>query len=89
MTPTEEKKAKLDRSHNGERVTEVAVFYSTNEATIGILSKTNVDSVRKRVAAGSSTSLSTASHVRDAAMENMEKAFIISPEGNHSYVDSN
>lgn len=45
-----------------------------NEATIRTIRK-NEDSIRKSVAAGSSTS--TVSYVRDAAIENMEKALMI------------
>ncbi|XP_017789938.1 PREDICTED: tigger transposable element-derived protein 1-like [Habropoda laboriosa] len=66
----------LGRLRNGERVTDVAKFYSMNEATIRTIRK-NEDSIRRSVAAGSSASMSTASYVRDVAMENMEKALMI------------
>ncbi|KAG7202116.1 hypothetical protein KM043_004784 [Ampulex compressa] len=47
-----------------------------NEATIRTIRK-NEDSIRKSGAAGSSTSMSTTTYVRDVAMENMEKALMI------------
>nr|XP_012148419.1 PREDICTED: uncharacterized protein LOC105663526 [Megachile rotundata] len=52
----------LDRLHNGERVIDVAKFYSMNEATIRTIRK-NEDSIRKSVAAGSSTSMSTTTYI--------------------------
>lgn len=66
----------LDRLRNRERVTDVAKFYSMNEATIRTIRK-NEDSIRKSVAAGTCTSMSTISYVRDVTMENMEKALVI------------
>ncbi|XP_067135124.1 tigger transposable element-derived protein 1-like [Centruroides vittatus] len=66
----------LDHLRNGERVIDVASIMLYNLATIRTIRK-NENSIRKSVAAGTSTSTSTTSYVRDIAMENMEKALMI------------
>lgn len=66
----------LDRLSNGERTTEVAKSYSMNEATIRTIRK-NKSSIRKSVAAGTGTSKSTTSYVRDISIENTEKALML------------
>ncbi|GFT02826.1 tigger transposable element-derived protein 1 [Nephila pilipes] len=66
----------LDRLRNKERVIDVAKIYSMNEAIIRTIRK-NEDSIRRSVASGLQTSLSTTSFVRNVAMERMEKALMI------------
>ena len=66
----------MNRLRNKERIVDVAKFYSMNEATIRTIKK-NEDTIRKSVAAGISTSMTTTSHVRNVPMENMEKALMI------------
>ncbi|GFT89640.1 hypothetical protein NPIL_29021 [Nephila pilipes] len=74
----------LDRLRNKERVIDVAKIYSMNEATIRTIRK-NEDSIRKSVASGLQTSMSTTSCVRNVAMERMEKALMIWLEQRNGY----
>jgi len=66
----------LDRLKNKERMVDIAKLYSMNESTIRTI-KLNEGSIRKSVAAGMQTSMSTTSYVRKKTMETMEKAVII------------
>lgn len=70
VIPLQTKIEILNCLHNNEKIIDVANFYSMNEAIIGTIK--NKILIRKSVAAGMFTSLTTIFHCRNVAMENMK-----------------